>query len=82
MELLLTKRGKTVGGANFGGGDGINFGNVRFKIPITLVHPSRDSKLYIIQEFSGKVWVADNIWELIANKWQVKPEDWMRLKRE
>lgn len=64
MELL-TERDKTVGGTSLGG-NGINFGNVNFDMPI--IHLSRDSELYISQDFSGKVWVADKIWELTANK--------------
>lgn len=56
MEFLFIERVKT-GEEQIMGENEINFENVKFEIPIR--HPGRDIKLYISQEFSGKVWAGD-----------------------
>lgn len=69
-----------MGGASWGGVNEINFGNVKCEISIR--HQRRDSKLYISQEFTGKFWARDKIWELTANKWCLALGDWMSSQRD
>lgn len=64
MEVLSTKT--RLREEQIQGGNEINFGNGKFEIPVR--HSSRYIELYIKQELTGKVWVANKIWELTANK--------------